>query len=64
MDVFYIVFVFTVATHRMFKKRNPMKFQMGNSDLILAVPLDRGRLYGLNRASYGIGDIGYGLLQL
>jgi len=41
-----------------------MKFQMGNSDLILAVPLDRGRLYGLNRASYGIGDIGYGLLQL
>ena len=35
----------------MFKKRSAMKFRMGNPDIILAVPLDRGRLYMLFIAS-------------
>jgi len=44
LDFLNIIFVFTVATHRMFKNSNAIKFRMGNADLILAVPLDRGRL--------------------
>ena len=44
LDFWNIIFVFTVATHKIFKKRSAMKFRMGNPDIILAVPLDRGRL--------------------